>query len=219
HPTLGTAYVIQQEIIKKQIEAVNLNLKVGQIPVTFNYKGEQTEILWMKQNEPIFGQTVEPERVSEVLGIDGDQIDGRFPIQEVSTGIFSIIVPLKTLDAVKQVQIAKDKYFELIKDIEAKAILVFCRETYEQENHLNVRMFADYYGVPEDPATGSANGCMAGYLVKYRYFGEDKIDVRVEQGYEIGRPSLLYLKAEDKKDKIDVSVGGKVVMVAKGELI
>jgi len=55
-------------------------------------------------------------------------------------------------------------------------------------------------------------------LVKNRYFGKDQIDIRVEQGYEIARPSLLYLKAENKDGQIDISVGGKVVMVAGGEL-
>lgn len=61
-------------------------------------------------------------------------------------------------------------------------------------------------------------GCLAGYLVKHRYFGSDEIDIRIEQGYEIGRPSLLFLKAEQNQGQIDVSVGGKVIMVAKGEL-
>ena len=218
HPTLGTAFVIQNEIIKKPVEVVNLNLKVGQIPVMFNYKGKEAEILWMKQIEPIFGQTIEPQPIAEVLGIDKSDIDERFPIQEVSTGIFFIIVPLKTLDAVKRCRVVRDKYFKLVENLQAKAILVFCPETYQPENDLNTRMFCDYYGIPEDPATGSANGCLAGYLAKYRYFGSSQIDIRVEQGYEIGRPSLLYLRAEDKGGKIDVSVGGKVVMVAKGEL-
>jgi trans-2,3-dihydro-3-hydroxyanthranilate isomerase len=80
-------------------------------------------------------------------------------------------------------------------------------------------MFADYVGVPEDPATGSANCCLAAYLVKHRYFGTDRIDVRVEQGHEIGRPSLLYLKAEEQEVTINVRVGGKVAMVAKGDLV
>jgi len=66
---------------------------------------------------------------------------------------------------------------------------------------------------------GSGAGCLAGYLVKYRYFGKDRIDVRVEEGYEIGRPSLLFLSAEDKEGKIDVLVGGRVVMVARGEFV
>lgn len=81
---------------------------------------------------------------------------------------------------------------------------------------MNVRFFADYYSIPEDPATGSGNGCLAGYLVKHRYFRKDRIDIRVEQGYEIGRPSLLRLKAESVDGKIEVSVSGKVVMVAQG---
>ena len=93
--------------------------------------------------------------------------------------------------------------------------LIFCPQTYERNRDLNVRVFCDYYGIPEDPATGSGNGCLAGYLVKHRYFGSDEIDFRIEQGYEIGRPSLLFLKAEQNQGRIDVSVGGKVIMVAK----
>jgi trans-2,3-dihydro-3-hydroxyanthranilate isomerase len=80
-------------------------------------------------------------------------------------------------------------------------------------------MFAHYYSVPEDPATGSANGCLAAYLVKHRYFGQDQIDIRVEQGYEIGRPSLLLLKAAEKEGEIEVFVGGRVIMAAKGALV
>lgn len=219
HPTLGTAFVIQQEIVSKPVATVNLNLKVGQIPVTFNYDGLQPGILWMKQIEPTFGDVVEPGPVSEVLGIAENDIDERFPIQDVSTGLPFIIVPLKSLDAVKRVKVVREKYLQFIENRYAKAILVFCPETYHPENDVNARVFADYAGVPEDPATGSANGCLAGYLAKYRYFGSDKIDVRVEQGYEIGRPALLYLRAEDKDGPIDVCVGGKVVMVAKGELV
>jgi len=154
-----------------------------------------------------------------VLNIDKKEIDERLPIQEVSTGLPFIIVPLKGLDALRRVKINKDKYFDLIKNLEAKAILVFCPETYNKENHLNVRVFADYYGVSEDPATGSANGCLAAYLTRYRYFGKSKINIRVEQGYEINRPSLLFLKAEEKDGEIEVNVGGKVVMVARGEFV
>jgi trans-2,3-dihydro-3-hydroxyanthranilate isomerase len=80
-------------------------------------------------------------------------------------------------------------------------------------------VFADYYGVPEDPATGSGNGCLAAYLVRHRYFGTNAIDIRSEQGYEIGRPSLLFLRAEDKSGKIAVEVGGNVITVARGEFV
>jgi len=219
HPTLGTAYIIQREIVKKPVKEILLNLKVGQIPVSLSYEGKKANILWMKQMRPGFGRVLNPSEVAEVLSLDLKDIDSRFPVQEVSTGLPSIIVPLKTREALKKTRQDKEKMFALIKKTEAKVILVFCPEPYKSENDLNVRVFADYYGVPEDPATGSANGCLAGYLVKYRYFGGGKINARVEQGYEIGRPSLLLLRAKEKNGEIHVLVGGKVILIAKGELV
>ena len=211
--------MIQREIIREPVETIILNLQIGQIPVTLSYSGEQIDILWMQQNAPTFDQVFDTGPISQVLNLDKRDTDDRFPIQEVSTGLPFIIVPLKTLDALKRAKVARDKYFELIKDTAAKALFIFCPQTYNQQNDLNVRAFLDYYGVPEDPACGSGAGCLAGYLVKYRYFGKDRIDIRVEEGYEIGRPSLLFLRAEDEEGKIDVSVGGKVIMIARGEFI
>lgn len=219
HPTLGTAYVIQREIITEPVETIILNLKVGQIPVTLSYSGEQIDILWMKQNAPTFDRVFDTGPIAQILNLDKSDIDDRFPTQEVSTGLPFIIIPLKTLGALKRAKVARDKYFELIKDTAAKGLFIFCPQTYNRQNDLSVRAFLDYYGVPEDPACGSGAGCLAGYLVKYRYFGKDKIDIRVEEGYEIGRPSLLFLRAEDKQKRIDVSVGGGVVMVATGQFV
>jgi len=219
HPTLGTSYIIQREIIGQPIEKITLNLKAGQIPVTFSYVDNTPDELWMKQLQPEFKQTIDKEIISRVLNLDPADIDDRFPVQEVSTGTPFILVPVKTLSAVKKAVVNRDLYFKLIDKMESKAVFFFAPETYHEKNHLNARLFADYYGVPEDPATGSANGCLAGYLVKHRYFKSDKIDVRVEQGYEINRPSLLKLRADETNGRINVFVGGSVVMTARGELV
>ncbi|MEG4114886.1 MULTISPECIES: PhzF family phenazine biosynthesis protein [unclassified Microcoleus] len=219
HPTLGTAFVLQQEIIREKVDRVILNLAVGQIPVTFNYHNESADILWMRQNPPIFGRVLSAESLANVLNLEPDEIDSNFPIQEVSTGVPFIIVPLKTLASLKKAQVNLDKYFELVDTTKAKEILIFCPETYSDLNDLSVRVFAHSLGIPEDPATGSANGCLAGYLVEHDYYGKAKIDVRVEQGYEIDRPSLLLLQAAKNEGQIAVLVGGKVVMVAKGEFV
>ncbi|MEG4500797.1 PhzF family phenazine biosynthesis protein [Microcoleus sp. F10-C6] len=219
HPTLGTAFVLQQEMIREKVDRVILNLAVGQIPVTFNYENESADILWMRQNPPSFGQVLSADSLANVLNLAPDEIDANFPIQEVSTGVPFIIVPLKTLASLKKAQVNLDKYFELVDTVEAKEILIFCPETYSDINNLSVRVFAHSLGIPEDPATGSANGCLAGYLVEHDYYGSAKIDVRVEQGYEIDRPSLLLLQAAQNEGEIAVLVGGKVVMVAKGEFV
>jgi len=146
-------------------------------------------------------------------------IDTEFPTQVVSAGVPFVLLPLRSLDAVRRAGVVRDRWLAWVNDRPAKSVLVFCRQTEEPENQIHARMFADYYGIPEDPATGSANCCLAAWLAKHRYFETDQIDVRIEQGYEIGRPSRLYLRARAHAEAIDVNVGGKVVMVAEGTLI
>ena len=212
HPTLGTAYVIKRFIEKKNVEQVILSLKIGQIPVTFD-----GEVTWMQQKPPIFGKTFPGELFQNLLGLNASDFDLAYPIQLVSTGLPFIMVPLKTLDSVRKAAINRNFLPILLKQVEA-GVLVFCPQTYNKTNNLNVRVFVDAFGISEDPATGSGNGCLAAYLSKYRYFGEQNIEISVEQGYEINRPSILHLKASVNKDSIAVQVGGRVQLVAKGEL-
>jgi trans-2,3-dihydro-3-hydroxyanthranilate isomerase len=214
HPTLGTAFVIQKEFIGHPVEQIMLNYKVGQIPVTFT---GQDGMAWMKQKSPVFGDTMDAEAAARMLGIKVEDLDQRFPIQEVSTGLSAMIVPLRHLDAVKRCKINLDLYHDMLSSYNSKAVLVFSPEAYDPQHALNVRVFVDVLGIPEDPATGSANGDLAGYLVKHRYFGTDSIDIQVEQGYEIKRPSLLHLRAHHGQDDISIEVGGKTVHIAKGE--
>ena len=217
HPTLGTAFVIRRFLIKKPVNRVLLNLKVGQIPVSFEATGHRQETVWMEQMTPTFGKIFSVGQFAQLLGLSENDFDGRYLIQEVSTGLPFVIVPLRSLAAVKRARINMECMFELAKEVKA-GILVFCPETYEEGNDLNVRVFVDLFGISEDPATGSGNGCLAGYLSRYRYFGTDEVNVRVEQGYEVNRHSLLLLRAEDKSGRIRVHVGGRVVLVATGKL-
>ena len=135
HPTLGTAFLIQQEIIGKQVASVKLNLGVGQIPVSFSYKNGTASEMWMKQIDPVFqdgGHSI--RELAFVLGIDPGDFDTRFPIEDVSTGLFTTIVPLKKLDALRKIRVNQQAYYDYVKERESKTILVFCPETYNKEN-------------------------------------------------------------------------------------
>ncbi len=216
HPTLGTAFVIQRYLIGQSVEQVVLNLRAGQTPVRFP-AGSDNALLWMRQGEPTFGPQLEKTTLAEVLGVEVSDFDERWSIEQVSTGLPHIIAPLKNLAALKRARIARDHYDALVQQTWAKALLVFSPQGYSPTHELSVRMFADYYGVPEDPATGSGNGCLAAYLVKHRYFGTSSINLRVGQGFEIGRPSILALWAAEEQGRISVNVGGQVIPVAKGQ--
>lgn len=217
HPTLGTAFVLQRDVVGRAVGEIRLNLAVGRIPVSIHYVKGQVDRLQMKQNAPDFGEVFPAEKVAEFLSLAPDELDTRYPVQDVSTGLPFMIVPVKSLESMRKARVVRDAFFRMVENSRAKAPLLFCPETYHEENDLNVRVFVDYYDIPEDPATGSGNGCLAGYLAKHRYFGGNEVKARVEQGYEIGRPSLLFLEASGKGEKIEVRVGGRVVPVAEGE--
>ena len=219
HPTLGTAFIIQQELIKQQIDRVNLNYKVGQIPVDLYYVNGEPDLLWMHQQQPQFYDPIDVDVLAAVIGVNPADVDVRYPIEPVSTGLPFIIIPLNNLAAVSQAKLNLDLYDRVVANLPAQAILIFCPETIDPQRQLHVRVFTECFGIPEDPATGSANGCLAAYLAKYQYFGSPNLDITVEQGVEMGRHSLLYLRAKYTADRCQISIGGRVITIAKGEFI
>lgn len=214
HPTLGTAAVIRDRLADGDPGEVVLDLEVGHVPVTVD--GDRFR---MRQRPPEFGETLDHDTLATVLGLDADHLDHDFPVQVVSTGLLTIIVPLVDRAALTDIELDLDAYHDLVDDRKAKLVHAFCPDPRESEDDIAARMFAPALGVHEDPATGSANGCLAAYLSVQEYFGSPTAEARVEQGYELGRPSLLYLGARPEGEEIAVEVGGAVVPVARGELL
>jgi trans-2,3-dihydro-3-hydroxyanthranilate isomerase len=217
HPTLGTAFAIQQELSLGEINRVNLNYQVGQIPVDLNYVDGEPDILWMYQRQPEFYAPLTAETLAEVIGVDVSDIDRRYPIEPVSTGLPFIIIPLTNLAAASRAKLNLELYDRVVADLPAQAILIFCTESVDPQCQLHVRVFTECFGVPEDPATGSANGCLAAYLSKYQYFGSTAVNITVEQGVEMGRDARLYLRARQTESGYSIGVGGRVVKIARGE--
>jgi trans-2,3-dihydro-3-hydroxyanthranilate isomerase len=215
HPTLGTAAVLRERFDAG--DDVTLRLGVGDIPVEVRPDGDG-EAYWMTQNAPEFGAELDHARLARVLGLDGEAMDREWPVQVVSTGLPSILVPLADRNALGRVDIDRAAYDALSGETGVENVFPFCADPRETDHHLAARMFSPGHGLSEDPATGSANGNLAGYLARHRYFGEGEVAVSVEQGYEMGRPSVLHLEAEDDEE-VSVRVGGRVEFVAEGELV
>ncbi|MHA1522045.1 MAG: PhzF family phenazine biosynthesis protein [Promethearchaeota archaeon] len=227
HPTLGTAFVIRHFLSIDNQKQISLKLQSGISTVncsTIDSSGSEfisknKTVLISDQKTPEFGHEFEPVLLSRVLGIEPAEIDDRYPIQEVFIGLGFIIVPIKTLDSVKNIRINQERYGWLVQRAKAKLVLVFCKDTVDHQHDVHTRVFAHYYHIPEDAASGSGGGSLAAYLAKYNYFGTQNVDLKVEQGYEIGRPSLIFAKAKMQNDKIEVNVGGRVILTAQGEIL
>lgn len=208
HPTLGTAFVIYKEIEHESNDTIILNLEVGPIQVTITPDG-----ITMTQNQPQFGRVIEKSQVAGLLQIDESEICDDYPIQWVSTGLPCFIIPLIDEAAVIRCAIQHDEFRHFIDTVYKCNMLVF---TQVGQRSLKVRVFMDDPGFLEDPATGSANGNLAGYVLKYDYFNDNDLQYKVSQGSEAGRPSLLHISASRFDDIYHIQVGGKAYIVAQG---
>lgn len=213
HPVLGTAWVIREKILRQSLASLTLQLAVDAIDVQF---AGVDEPLWMRQPQAVFGKQLLPSGLAAVLGLDEHDIDADFPVLEVSTGFPHVIVPLRSQQALTRIRVDRTAELELVDAAWAKNILVFAPNKTSSGQALAVRVFADFYGIAEDAATGSGNGALAAWLSFTGFFGSSRVDTVVGQGYEMGRPSELHLRAMEDDGNIQVEVGGLVVGVAEG---
>jgi len=212
HPTLGTAFALRGNSGAGEIR---LELNVGTIPVRFEDTPGQPSFGEMRQNDPAFGQIHDLKKVAEATGIPSDDIDPHLPIQTVSTGVPFTVLPLRGLEQIRRLQINQAKATEYLSASEAQFFFCVTRETVDPAARLHARMLF-YNG--EDPATGSASGCAAAWMVQHGIAQPDE-RVLIEQGVEMKRPSRIFVRASRGNGRVvNVRVGGNVVEVLRGEL-
>lgn len=207
HPTLGTSYIINNIVEGGTSDKIILNLKAGQIPVTVKGK-----VLTMTQNQPEFKKTFTRKQLAEILCIEEDDIRDDYPIEEVSTGISAIMIPIKDLNALKKCCVNHPAFQDFIDNQCKGDLLAFI----EDDGNIRGRVFVDDIGFKEDAATGSANGGLAGYLLKHNFFNSADLNYIVKQGIEMNRPSSLHVHAALKNDHYTIEVGGSACIVAEG---
>ena len=228
HPVVGTFYVLAQlglvatpEPVTRVVQECN----IGLFPVELHVRDGQVFRVVMTQPEPQFLGTVEGTedlyKIASALGISKHVIsDTKWPIEVVSTGLPVMIVPVRTLTAVRSIRPDASAITELCGRFGANGLMAFTTVTVEPSATVHTRMFAPAIGILEDPATGSASGALGAYLVQNGVVDVGPMtELVVEQGYEMERPSNILVRVESDDDAIQsVKVGGQVVMVVEGTL-
>ena len=225
HPTLGTSYIIAKHLLKEPKNELVLRLEKGDIPVQISKpKMLEESRFTMQQVQPEFSKTFRLEAVSTLLDIPLNAFDTTMPIQEVNTGLPYLIIFLRDLKGIQNLKLSSErlKSFlmkeQLHKDNNPRgltsSLFFITTETVAPENDYHTRMFVLEDGkIWEDAATGSANGCFLAYLLKHQ---KKQQSVIVEQGYEMGRKSILYLDGALNDSDYILKVGGQVVPVSEG---
>lgn len=218
HPILGTAWVIRQFVAGRSPESLVLDLPVGPVRVSFELGQDDRDVAWFTAPEPTLGGSHRPETLASALGISTSDIDSTKPIQEVSAGVTAVIVPLRDLDALRRCRVTTEAFAELAALGLPSLIYFFCFKTHYAENDLCARFFFEANGAREDPATGNGAAFLGAYLLEHRLFPASGFTLRIEQGYQVGRPSLVLLRAREADGHREVGVGGSVVLTVRGEL-
>jgi trans-2,3-dihydro-3-hydroxyanthranilate isomerase len=219
HPILGTARVIRHHVAPEASGPVRLKLAVGQVPVTFESSSDGGEVVWFLAPPVSLGATCGRERMASALGVSPEDIETSAPVQQLSAGTSAMVVPLRSLEALRRSRLDLEAFASLTDEGFPPLVYLFCRETHNAENDFCARFFFEAYGVREDPATGSAAAFLGAYLLEHQFLPGSDLSLRIEQGYEIRRPSLVMLRARKVGGSREVSVGGQVIQTVHGELL
>src|ERR1700693_892073 len=212
HPTLGTAFQLRGSTGAHEVA---LELTVGKVTVRFEEQSGQPVFGEMTQIDPKLGERHDREAVARASGLRDSDIDPSLPIQTISTGGPFTAVPLRGLDIMRDLRVDLKTSAEYLERSGGKFFYFVTRETEDPAARLHARMMF-YNG--EDPATGSAAGCAAAWMVA-NGISDPEEQVLIEQGIEMHRPSRIFVRASRMDDRVvNVRVGGNVVEVVRGEI-
>jgi trans-2,3-dihydro-3-hydroxyanthranilate isomerase len=228
HPTLGTAFALHgpdrrsggttgKFRVYGHESRIELDLQVGKIPVEFSFR-EGRLFGEMTQKDPQFGSVLKAEDVAPLAGLELSDLERGLPIQTVSTGVAFAIVPLKSVEALGRLRVDFKAASAYLERTDAK-FLYFITPGVDSEGAPRMRARMIFYN-GEDPATGSAAGCCAAWMVKTGVAKPEQ-SVLIEQGVEMKRRSLIHVRAGKSTEDdgvVNVRVGGNVVEVMQAEV-
>jgi trans-2,3-dihydro-3-hydroxyanthranilate isomerase len=213
HPTVGTAITLGMigDIALTGTETkIIFEEMVGPIPVTIHsVGGKPTFAQFTAAKLPEFSEHVPtPYTLAKMLTIS-------IPIQFVSVGYPFLFVAVKNRETLKRIRVDT----RVMEELELKEVYIFTTDAEHSDFHFRARMFAPLLGITEDPATGSAAAAFAGYLAAKDPLQTGTLKWNIEQGFEMGRPSLLFIEADKNNGTTTtVRVGGNAVMMTEGFL-
>ena len=221
HPTIGTAITlgtIGAVTLQGNETTIILEEGVGPVPVKIRLTdGKPTFAQLAAAKLPEFNDSVpSADILAKMFTLSREEImDKQFPLQFVGVGFPFLFVAVKNRKSLERISVN----VQTMEELRLKEVFVFTTETEKTDFQFRARMFAPLLGIPEDPATGSACAAFAGYLAAKDPLRDGTLKWNIEQGFEMGRPSLLYIEADKKAGNITgVRVGGNAVMMMEGFL-
>ena len=222
HPTVGTAVLLGRIDGGTNARDFVLELNVGPVPCNVTPAGSDSgrTVFDLPRLPQDVGVPADDATIAAALGVEVADIGfDSMKAARWSAGAPYTMVPVRGLDAIKRCRVNSAQWDKAFGFDAHAAAYMFCRETATAGNAFHTRMFAPHQGVPEDPATGSAAAAFAGYLALQAEYQDGNHALVIEQGFEMGRPSLIELTLKISAGKpTGASIGGSAVVVSEGTI-
>jgi trans-2,3-dihydro-3-hydroxyanthranilate isomerase len=225
HPTVGTAFVLATigEIALSTADTdIVLEEGVGPVPVKIRVRHGEPMFaeLSVAQLPEIGPPPPSAADLARALGLDsGDVLTGAWAPESVSCGLPFLFVGVRDRATLGRARVRLEDFESALRDYWTREVFIFCDDPERSGSDYRARMFAPLIGVTEDPATGSACAAFGGYLAERDKRRDGTLRWIVEQGFEMGRPSILNVEADKRGGDITaIRVGGHSVLVTRGEM-
>jgi trans-2,3-dihydro-3-hydroxyanthranilate isomerase len=226
HPTIGTAVLLGElraaEMLMRQDVGIVLEEKVGNVACTVRHApGEAARASFVLPRLPEAGAPLGPKAaIARALGIGAADIDfGNHVASRYSAGVPFAFVPVASRAVLAKINVDRGAWLEAFVEDGRVPAFVYCNQPLSRAHHFRARMFATAFGIAEDPATGSAAAAFAGVIQRFGTPADGSHTFIIEQGFEMGRPSLITLGLDFTAGKITAgSIGGSAVILMQGIL-
>ncbi|QIW79109.1 PhzF family phenazine biosynthesis isomerase [Bacillus tequilensis] len=210
HATVASLYALCEKGMLESGQTYSIQTKAGILPVKIAEKKGRVHIT-LEQASPQFKPfTGDREKLAGALGITEEDFHENLPIVFGSTGIWTAIVPLRSLEASKKMVPDNKQFPEVLVDLPKASVHPFTFETVYPDSHLHGRHFSSpYSGTIEDPVTGTASGVMGAYMKQYGR--ADQREFIIEQGQEIGKDGKVKIEISEEGGNMKVNMTGTAV--------
>ncbi len=228
HPTVGTAALLAEErfgtpesgidamvVLEETVGTIRAAVRLDPVRATY------AEFDAPRLPARVPGEMPDKGAIADALGLEATEIGFENHVPSVfDAGVAFAFVPIEGLDAIGRARLDPARWQAAFGEADAFSVFVYCRETRNHDSAFHARMFDFGFGIGEDPATGSAAAAFAGVIAAFDTPTDGTHRARIEQGFEMGRPSLIDLTTEFHEGRLAaLRIGGSVVRVAEGELL
>ncbi|MEF7557084.1 PhzF family phenazine biosynthesis isomerase [Bacillus thuringiensis] len=224
HGTVGTIYALRERGLLEEKASLTIETKAGILPIQIGVNENGEPLIKMRQAAPQFKDFAgSKEELARSIGLEVNDLDVSLPIVYGSTGNWTVIVPIKNLNACERMKPNNAAFPSVLKEIPNASIHPICLETYDEKVHMHGRHFSSAYaGTIEDPVTGTASGVMGAYYATYVEKDFDhEMELIVEQGQEIHKDGrvTVYVTKDVESEKLQIDIAGTAVYVKEFEVL